>query len=287
MDVPDKARHVLRFHKAVFDKLRAADDALQRSLELMRNVRRELAAHTLGLLLLGHVKGEDDRADAPASRLDTCEVEAVIPARALGTYLRVAVAHGRLHRAAHGAAAVYRQKVLPRAAVVRAENFLRRGVYAQDIAALVKQHEPFAHAAGDLRELVRPPPQLLELPVYLRMLPVYPSKQRRKLLISVVIQRMLKVKLIERIDYTRRHALCEQQRDYYRRGQHNEHRLQHAQREHDRRMAACRNAQHRAVRQALGVICSLFQQRRGIACALPCAGPERAVDLLAPEVVLH
>ena len=32
--------------------------------------------------------------------------------------------------------------------------------------------------------------------VYRRMLPVYPSKQRRKLLISVVIQRMLKVKLI-------------------------------------------------------------------------------------------
>ena len=51
------------------------------------------------------------------------------------------------------------------------------------------------------------------------------------------------------------------------------------------RRAADGNAQHRAVRQALGVICSLFQQRRGIARTLALAVFQRLLDLHAVGVI--
>ena len=63
VDVADEARQILRLDHAVFDQLGAADDALQRRFELVRDVRRELAAVALGKLLLRDVKGQNDRAD--------------------------------------------------------------------------------------------------------------------------------------------------------------------------------------------------------------------------------
>ena len=55
VDMADEARQILGLDHAVFDQLGAADDALQRRFELVRDIRRELAAVALGKLLLRDV----------------------------------------------------------------------------------------------------------------------------------------------------------------------------------------------------------------------------------------
>lgn len=101
----------------------------------------------------------------------------------------MAVVGGGLNGGADLVAALDGQKVPADALRVRAEERLRRGVDAQDIAVLVEQDEPLAHTAGDLRELVGLFAQLAQLRLDLDVLVVDALEQRRELLIGVVIER--------------------------------------------------------------------------------------------------
>lgn len=89
---PTKRGQVVGLDHTVFDQLGAADDALQRRLELVRDVRRELPAVALGKLLLRDVEGEDDRADRFPVGRDAADVKLIDAPRALGAHLAVAVA---------------------------------------------------------------------------------------------------------------------------------------------------------------------------------------------------
>ena len=70
---------------SVFYKLRAADYPLKRGLEFVRDVRRELTAAALGILLLRHVEGEDDG----AACLYAAYVELILPPGALHAHFAV------------------------------------------------------------------------------------------------------------------------------------------------------------------------------------------------------
>ena len=65
---------------------------------------------------------------------------------------------------------------------------------------LVEQDKALAHAAGDLREFVGLFAQLAQLRLDLDVLAVDALEQRRELLIGVVIERVLEIEAVERID---------------------------------------------------------------------------------------
>ena len=197
----------------------------------------------------------------------------------------MAVAGGGLNGGADLVAALDGEKVLTDALRVRAEERLRRGVDAQDIAVLVEQDESLAHAAGDLREFVGLFAQLAQLRLDLDVLVVDALEQGRKLLIGVVIERVIQIEAVERIDDAPRQALGQHAREDERHDEHEQQRLEHADGDHADRRAADGDAQHRAVREPPGIVHGLFHERRGVARALARACAQRLTDLGARGVV--
>ena len=110
---PTKRGDVLLLHHAVFQQLRAADDALQRRFELVRHVRREFTARLLRCLALGDVESQQHSADRRAACADAADVKLPDTAAALHARLTVPLVHGALDGKAHVVAAVDGQKVLP------------------------------------------------------------------------------------------------------------------------------------------------------------------------------
>ena len=252
----------------------------------MRDIRRELPAVALGKLLLRDVKGQNDRAEEFPVGRDAADIELIHAARALGAHLAVAVRDGGLNGGADLVAALDGEKVPAHALRVRTEEHLRRGVDAQDAAVLVEQDKALAHAAGDLRELVGLFAQLAQLHLDLDVLAVDALEQRRELLIGVVIERVLEIEAVERIDDAPRQPSGQQAGEDERHDEHDQQRLDHADGDHADRRAADGDAQHRTVVQALGIVHGLFHERRGIARALAGAGSQRLADLGARGVVL-
>ena len=76
------------------------------------------------------------------------------------------------------------------------------------------------------------------------MLTVDAPKQRSKLLVGVVFERVLKVKLIERSHNTAREAFRQNAGEDQRHDQHHKNGLYHADKQYARRRAADGNAQH-------------------------------------------
>ena len=287
VNVADEARQVVGLDHTVFDQLGAADDTLQRRLELVRDVRRELPAVALCKLLLRDVKGEDDRAEELAVGRDAADVKLIHTACALGAHLAVAVRDGGLDGGADLMTALDGEKVPAHALRVRTEERLRRVVDAQDAAVLVEQDKALAHAAGDLRELIGPLVQLAQLRLDLDVLAVDALEQRGELLIGIVVERVLEVEAVERVDNAPRQPSSQQAGEDERHDEHDQQRLDHADGDHADRRAADGNAQHRAVGQTLGIVHGLFHERRGIARALAGAGGQRLTDLGARGVVLE
>ena len=281
----DEAGNILLLHHAVFQQLRAADDALQRRFELVRHVRREFAARLLRRFALGDVEGQQHRADRRAACADTADVKLPDAAAALHARLAVPLVHGALDGKAHVVAAVDRQKVLPDAAPVRAEELFRRGVDAQHMLLFVEQHESFSHATCDLRKFRLLALQLVHLLADLQMLAVDAPEQRGKLFVGVVFKRMLQIELVERLDDTARQALGKNAGKDQRHNQHDQNGLHHADEQYARRRAAHRNAQHAPVRELFRAVHRLLQQRRGIARAFALAVFQRLLDLRAVGVI--
>ena len=253
----------------------------------MRDIRRELAAVLLGEFLLRDVEGQDDRAEQLSVGCDAADVELIHAASALGAHLAVAVRDGSLNSGADLMAALDGEKVFAHALRVRVEEQLRRGVDAQDAAVLVEQDKSLAHTAGDLRELVGLFAQFAQLRLDLDVLAVDALEQRGELFIGVVVERVLKVEAVERVDNPPRQPPGQQAGEDERHDEHDQQRLDHADGDHADRRAADGDAQHRTVVQALGVVHGLFHERRGIARALAGAGSQRLADLGARGVVLE
>ena len=150
----DEARHILGLDHAVFNELRASDDALQRRFELVRHVCRKLPTHLLGGFALGNVEAQKNGSDFFARGLDAADVKLINAAGELDAGLAVT----RFARAVDGlrniSAPVERQEILPDAACLRAEKLTCRRVDAQNDVLIVEQHKALRHALRDVCELV-------------------------------------------------------------------------------------------------------------------------------------
>ena len=284
-DVADEAGHILLLHHAVFQQLRAADDALQRRFELVRHIRREFAAILLRRLAVGDIEGQQHRADHRLAGGDAAHVELPDAAAALGAGLAVSLRHRVGDSKADIMAAVDGQEVLADAALIGGKKPARGGVDAQHTLLLVKQDEPLAHTVGDLREFHPLPLQLDHLLVDLVVLAVDAPEQRRKFFISVVVQRTLEVQLVERLHDSARDAPCQHRRQDERQNHDDQNGLHHADEQHARRRAADGDAQHAAVRKLARAVHRLLQKGGGIARALALAVFTRLPDLLAVGVI--
>ena len=199
----------------------------------------------------------------------------------------MAVGHGLRDGGVQLAAAVDDEEILPHAACVRAEQVLRGRVDAEDIAPVVQQDKPFAEAAGDLGEFVGSALQLAQLRGDLLMLAADAAKKGRKLFIGVVIERMIEVEIIERLDNAAREAAGKDGRQDKRRDEHGEDRLEHAEQEDADRRAAARDAEHRPVGKARCAVHGFFQKCSGIADALARAGFQRLLHLGTGGVIFQ
>ena len=196
----------------------------------------------------------------------------------------MAVLHGGLDRGAHLMAALHRQKILADAAGVRAEESLRRRIDAQNRPVVVQQHQSLLHAAGDLGKLVGLPLQLAKLAVDLLALAADSSEQRRQLLIGVVVQRMLQIQLVERLDDVLRQPLGKHRRKHQHDQKQNHDGLEHPHHQHPHGRPADGDAQHRPVVQPARIVQGLFQKRGGIAGAFSRSVLQRLADLAAVRV---
>ena len=111
------------------------------------------------------------------------------------------------------------------------------------------------------------------------MLAADAAKEGGKLLIGIVIERMIEVEVIERLDDAAREAAGKDGREDKRRDQHGEDRLEHAEQEDADRRAAARDAEHRPVGEARCAVHGFFQEGGGIADALARAGFQRLLHL--------
>lgn len=175
--------------------------------ETAEQTRREFTARLLRCLALGDVESQQHSADRRAACADAADVKLPDTAAALHARLTVPLVHGALDGKAHVVAAVDGQKVLPDAALVRAEELFRRGVDTQHMLFFIEQHKPFAHAACDLRKFRLLALKFVHLLVDLQVLAVDAPEQRGELFIGVIFKRMLKVQLVERLDDAARQAL--------------------------------------------------------------------------------
>ncbi len=283
--MPDKARHIVLLDHAVFQQLRAADNALKRRFQLVGDVCGELAAGLLRRLALGDIERQQHRADRRAVCADAADIKLPYAPAALGARFAMSLLHRSGDGKAHIMAAVNGQEIPAHAAPVRAEEHARRGIDAQHRPFLVQQHESLAHIIRDLRKFIFLPLQLGKLRVDLPVLAVDAPEQRGELLISVVIERMLEVQLIERLHDAARDALCQPSGKGERHDQHDKDRLHHAHEQHARGRAADGNAQDAAVGKAARTVHRLLQKRCRIARALARAGLKRLAHLCTAGVV--
>ena len=245
----------------------------------MRDIGGKLAAALLGQLAIGDIEGQEGRAALFARRIDAADVKLPEAAAAFAAQFAVALGHGLRDGGVQLAAAVDDEEILPHAACVRAEQALRGRVDAEDIAAVVQQDKPLAEAAGDLGEFVGSALQLAQLRGDLLMLAADAAKEGRKLFIGIVIERMIEVEVIERLDDAARETAGKDGREDKRRDQHGEDRLEHAEQEDADRRAAARDAEHRPVGEARCAVHGFFQEGGGIADALARAGFQRLLHL--------
>ena len=200
----------------------------------------------------------------------------------------MAVGERLLNGAAHLRLAINGEEVLPHALVAGGEQPFGRVVDAQHRAGLIQQHQALLHAADDLAELVLFLAQNAHLPVDFLPLAVDAPQQRRQLLVGVgVVQRVLQIQPVQRLDNPLAQPFGQPRGQQQRRQRHGQNGLEHAQRHQSRRRAADGDAQHRAVVHAPGVVDRLFRQRGGIARGMALALFQRLPNLRALGVVLH
>ena len=193
-DAGIKPRLVPRLHKAGLKQLRRPHDGVQRGLELVGDVRGELAPELLCPAALRDVEGQQH---GPAAR-DGAGGELVLQAHAFYDGLRTVSGAHTFQQRAQLRAAVHGQDVLAHAVLPRAEELSRGRVYAQDPALRVQEDEALRHAARHGLELAPASAQLLQLAGYLPLLPLHAREQGRELVVGLVLQRVVQVYGVER-----------------------------------------------------------------------------------------
>ena len=285
--MPHEAGHILRLHHAAFQQLGAADDALQGRFQLVGDVGGELPAVALGEGLLRHVEGQQHRAHRLAVGLNAGHVELVLPAILLHARLGAAVFHGVPQGAADGGVPLHRYKGLSHTGTVGAQHRLCRRVDAQHRAAVVQKHKPLGHAGGDLLELLRAAAQGAHLLVDLPPLVLQTAQQGRQLLVGLVFQRVLQIQAVQRLHDPLGDAAGQQAGQDQRRSDDQQDGLEHPQQHGSRGDAAGGQAQHRAVRQTLGVVEHFGEHGVAVTAGLTGAVGQCLPHLLALGVVLH
>ena len=170
--------------------------AVQRGLELVGDVRGELAPELLCPAALRDVEGQQH---GPAAR-DGAGGELVLQAHALDAGLhRFPQPHAPAARAAPGCGPRSGCPG-PRSPPPRRRSLPRGRVYAQDPALRIQEDEPLPHAARHGRELRSAAPQLLKLAAYLPLLVLHAGEQRAQLVVRLVLQGVVQVDGVERAD---------------------------------------------------------------------------------------
>ena len=270
--MPDEARHILGLDHAVFNQLGAADDALQRRFELVRYICRKFAACLLGGLTLGDVKAQKHRADGLAAGVDAADVKLIDTPGKLGARFAVSGVLRAGNCLRNVQTPVEREKILPYAAVFRAEELSGSGVDAQNRALVVKQDKPLGHTLRDVGEFVGFALQLQKLIVNLAVLALDAAQKGRDLVVGVCIERVVQIDGVERLDDAAGKAPGKKRAENYGGKRNNQNRLEHAQKQDRQRLAQNADAKHCAVRQALCHVDRLFQKRLRIARAFAFAG---------------
>ena len=209
VDIADEAGHILRFDQSVFQQLRAANDGLQGCFQLVGHVGGKLPAVLLRVLYSGNIHRQDHQADHLAAGGNPAQQELIGPALPLGLQLTVALPEGFLHCAGHFRLPVHRAEGFSDAAVVRAEELLRRRVQAQHRAAAIQEHQTLVHIRGDLVEFIRLSLQRLQLVLDPFALLLDTNQQGRQFLIGVVFQRMLQIELVQRLHDLAGYPVCQ------------------------------------------------------------------------------
>ena len=285
-DMPQKPGLILRLYQAAFQKLCTADDGLQGGFQLVGHIGGEFPPVLLGLGLLRHVQRQNDRTHDFPLGLNPAQLKQVLPAVALGVDLAAPLAVYRIHGLPQLLLPVHREKVPAHTALIHPEKGLGGGVDAQHHRVLVQKHQTLFHVPGNLLQFLGLLLEICHLPGNLPVLLSDAVKQRRNLLVNLVIQRILQIHLIQRLYNPPCHPPGKDggKKDCQKHQPH--HRQHHIHRQRQGGHAADGNPQHRAVCQPHRLIDGLFHPGVGVADAAAGAGGQSLLHLLPGGVVI-
>lgn len=167
---------------------------MQRGLELVRDVRRELAPYALRPAPLRHVEDEQNRASAVTGLTVSWYSR---PMRSMPASARSPPRAAPAARAAPGCGP---RSGCPGPTQSSPAPKIRRaaGLMLSTRALRVQKDEPLRHAARDGFEFAPPPVKLVQLGAYLPLLPLHAGQQGRELVVCLVFKRMVQVYGVER-----------------------------------------------------------------------------------------
>ncbi|OQA42241.1 MAG: hypothetical protein BWY50_01581 [Spirochaetes bacterium ADurb.Bin315] len=132
--------------------------------------------------------------------IDAACVDLVPPSGSTELHLSMSAVCSRFHDTADLAAAFHDEEILPDAGGIRSKHMPGCGIDGDDDTFIVQQHKTFVHALGDQGKFVAFFVEFASLAFNLSLLMRNAQKQRGKLVVGVVVQRMFKVKSVQGSD---------------------------------------------------------------------------------------
>ena len=223
-------RHILRFDKSVLNKLRAAHYGLKRRLQLMRNIRRELAAHFFRFCLLGNIKRKQENSRKIFAGLDSAYVDLVFASVFLKVKRFIAACKCIHYPPVELRIAVNGQKIAADTRIIDLKKLSRSRIDSKHTAVNIQHYKCLVHAFGNLLQLIILSLKFPNLTLDFFMLNINPCQQGRYFGIRfVVLKRSVKIKLIQRSNNTFRHSVCQHGGQNNRNHRNKNHRLYHAE----------------------------------------------------------
>ena len=198
-DIADKPLGILGLYQPVFQQLRTADDGLQRCLQLMGHIGGELPSVLLRVFRLCDVQRQNHKADGLLPGGNAAEEELINSSFALGFQLMQAIPERGFHSGSHFRLPLHPQEGSAHAVTVGVKQLPRRGIDAQHNAVAVQKHQPFPHIGGNLLQFVIFLPKGLHLRTDFFVLLLDANQQRGQFFVSIVLQRMLQIQLVQRL----------------------------------------------------------------------------------------
>ena len=265
IDGVNKPCAVFLLHLACFQKLCTTRNRMKRRFQLMRHVGGELSAQLFRLFPVRHIEQQHHHARSRTVGRDRADIRLVAPAGIVQDQLAVLALCRALQRLLELRAPVQIQDILSDTALVRVQQLHRLLVDRQDLPGGTEQDQALLHPVRHRQEILLCLLEVFLLVLDLLLLFIDMVQEGSHLRIGLVVQRMIKVKIVERIHNLARKAGTRQPRQTHENQEDPDERLHHTQCHSQDRIPRFRNPYNRPIRKLHRIV--EHRRRHGVGVA--------------------